>query len=210
MSINSVVNSTYSSSLWGLDINLAEKDAAGASSASKSSSSSTSAKASSYGSGSSAIHALSSVLSSIMDDMGLASGDKVSFQTLLSYRDKLQEEFTAGIRKGLQEAGVADDANFRLVSGPNGSGIQVITDHPDKALIEKYIKDHPELVRQFEKLQSLHKLDEARQSRQIDIKAIRERIQMESMSAWWSADTSSFMAFTPQGAAFYSGINAIA
>lgn len=144
-----------------------------------------------------------------MNDLGLNASDRVTFQTLRDYRDQLQDRFTGKLRGDLLEAGVDPDISFRLVSNSDGTGVKVISDHPDKEKIEQYFKDNPEMVQEFEKIQALNKMEEARKNQRIDIKTIKSRIQMESMTAWFS-DTSSIMAFSAQGAAYYSGINTIA
>lgn len=213
MSVSSIYNSSYgsvSSYLQGLGINLNDPDATdstGKSASAKSSKSSSTQNSLSSAAGSP--QNLAAAVSAAMNDLGLGATDKVTFQTLLDYRDQLQEQFTNKVKKGLLEAGVDKDANFRLVSGSDGTGIRVITDSPDKEKIEKYFEDNPEMVEEFEKIQALNKMEETRKSQKIDVKTIKSRLQMESMTAWFS-DTSSFMAFSAQGASYYSGINAIA
>lgn len=210
MSVPSIYNSSYgsvSTYLQGLGINLGDTDSTGKNSAAKNSAKSSSQNSLYSGVGSP--QNLSSAVASAMDALGLGANDKVTFQTLLNYRDQLQEQFTSKVRKDLLAAGVDKDVNFRLVSGSDGTGIQVIADSPDKEKIEKYFQDNPDMVKEFEKIQALNKIEETRKSQKLDVKTIKSRLQMESMSAWFS-DTSSFMAFSAQGAAYYSGINAIA
>lgn len=202
--------------LQGLGINLgdmANSDSTGKS-ASASSSSTASGKtastkqASAYGT-SSYTKNLAEAVNAAMDDLGLKSGDRVTFQTLSAYRTKLEEEFKQEVSVGLLAAGVDKDAEFRLAASSDGKGVQVISDSPDKEKIEKYFKDNPEMVEKFQKIQGLNKMEETRKSQRMDVNTIKDRLQMESMTAWFS-DSSSFMAFSSQGAAYYSGINTIA
>lgn len=218
MSVNSIYNSysSVSSMLQGLGINLNDlnnTDSTGKGSSSSSASSaggksSGSKQTGSYGTNS-LTQSLADAVKAAMDDLGLQSGDRVTFQTLSAYRSKLEEEFKQEVREGLLAAGVDKDAEFRLVSNSDGSGVQVISDSPDKEKIEKYFKDNPDMVKKFEKVQGLNKMEETRKSQHIDVNTIKNRLQVESMTAWFS-DSSSFMAFSGQGAAYYSGINAIA
>lgn len=211
MSISSLYNnssySSVSSLLQGLGINL--NDTASADSPAKNTSTKSAAKSSSLYAAAGSPQGLASAVQAAMDDLGLGASDRVTFQTLLDYRDQLQEQFTSEVRKGLLAAGVDPDVSFRLVSGSDGTGVQVITDSPDKEKIEQYFKDNPDMVKEFEKVQALNKMEETRKSQHIDVKSIKSRLQMEAMTTWFS-DTSSFMAFSAQGAAYYSGINAIA
>lgn len=211
MSVSSIYNSSYSSVsglLQGLGINLNDTDSTSSSGKSSSTTKSSSSASSLYSSAGSPQN-LAAALTAAMNDLGLNASDRVTFQTLRDYRDQLQDRFTGKLRGDLLEAGVDPDISFRLVSNSDGTGVKVISDHPDKEKIEQYFKDNPEMVQEFEKIQALNKMEEARKNQRIDIKTIKSRIQMESMTAWFS-DTSSIMAFSAQGAAYYSGINTIA
>ena len=152
---------------------------------------------------------LGASLQTVMDDMNLAGNAKISFQTLMDYRDQLNEVFEIELKLGLTEYGVDENVNFRLVSKPDGTGVRVITDHEDKTLVEKFFTDNPAMVRRFEQIQALDKMEETRKTQGIDVKAIRDRIQLESMTAWYSVN-SSFLSFAQQSLSYYSGINAIA
>lgn len=152
---------------------------------------------------------LNNSLQAVMDDLKLSGNSKISFQTLMDYRDQLNEVFEMELKLGLKEYGVDENVNFRLISKPDGTGVRVITDHADKALVDKFFRDNPAMVRRFEQIQTLDKMEETRKTQGIDLKAIRDRIQLESMTTWYS-DNSPFMSFTQQSLAYYSGINAIA
>ena len=146
----------------------------------------------------------------IMDDMNLGANDKISFRTLAEYREKLQNSFTEQVKSELRELGLDENTKFSLTTGADGTSVNVVCDDADaKAVIEKYLKDNPDVVTTFKKIQSLNKLEESRKSRKIDVDAIRDRLQVESMTAWFST-TSSIASFYSGGAAYYSGINAIA
>ena len=213
MSVSSIYNnssySSVSSLLQGLGVNMNDTDAADSTSKSSSSGKSTKSSANSLYSVAGSPRNLAAAVKAAMDDLGLDANDKVTFQTLRDYRDQLQDRFTSKLRQELLEAGVDKDVSFRLVSGSDGTGVQVVTDSPDKEKIEQYFKYNPEMVEEFEKIQALNKMEETRKSQRLDVKSIKSRLQMESMTAWFS-DTSSFMAFSAQGASYYSGINAIA
>ncbi len=204
MSVSSITSGNPLALFRGLDIRLTEDGEAQAPAAAQSST-----RKNAYSAEPASASALAGALKGVMDDLGLSAKDNISFQTLMVYRDKLQAEFTDDVRLGLLAAGVDKDVEFRVAPGVDGRGIRVITDHPDKEKIEAFFKENPELAQTFEQIQSLNKMEEVRKSRHIDVNAIRDRIRLESMTAWFSANQS-FMAFSEQGAAYYSGINAIA
>lgn len=150
-------------------------------------------------------------VSSTLAGMGLGPNDKVTFSTILAYKDKLQNEFDTKVKDGLKKAGIDENAKFQLVSKEEG-GINVITDHADKAKIEKFFEDNPELVKEFNKIQALNNVEESRKQQQLDVNAIRQRIQIESMTAWFAGTGSgvnSIMNFSGGGASFATGINTL-
>lgn len=152
---------------------------------------------------------LQNAVSTTIAGMGLGPNDSVTFSTIIAYRDQLQSDFDTKVKEGLKKAGIAEDANFQLVSGENG-GIKVISDHPDKEKIEKFFKDNPDLVKQFEKIQALNNVEESRKHQNIDVNAMRKRIQIESMTAWYAntgMGTNAIMNFTGGETAFLNGIN---
>lgn len=215
MSIAGLSSYNNNAALWGMDFqNLNESNSKTKSSSTSTNGNANTSKASnaasaySYGA---SVSGLGAALSGAMDELGLSANDRITFQTLMSYRNKKQDDFTAQVKSDLKKLGVDEDVNFRLVSGDNGSGVKVISDDPEaQAAIEKYFKDNPKMVTNFEQIQSLNKMDDTRKKEQIDVQAIRSRIQLESMTTWYASDTNSFMAFSQQGAAYYSGVNAIA
>ena len=216
MSVNSIYTSSYASIstlFQGLTSGSTSTDTAATQQAQHSTtvtSSSASKLSSLYAGNSGTAQGLAAAVKAAMDDMNLSSTDKISFQTLMEYRDQLMSGFTEQVRTDLREAGVNEDVEFRLVSTQDGTGVQVLCDNADdKTIIEQYFTDNPDMVEQFEKLQGLSKMEETRKSQRIDVKSIQSRIQLESMTTWFSS-SSPLMAFSSMGVACYSGINTFA
>lgn len=153
---------------------------------------------------------LQQIVSATMDGMGLGPTDKVSFSTIIAYKNELQEDFDTKVKEGLKKTGLNENLKFQLVSGEEG-GIKVVADSPDKEKIEKFFEDNPKLVKQFEKIQALNNIEESRKQQGIDVSAIQQRIQVESMAAWYSnsgaGGVSSIMDFSGGQTSFLSGIN---
>ena len=213
MSISSIYNGyTNNASLWNFESLTAEKNSSRESSTSttRENLTVTPRGKNAYAYMNSSLSTLASALSGIMDDMNLGANDTVSFRTLAEYQKKLQSTFTEQVKSDLRKLGLDESTQFSLVATANGSGVNVLCDDAEaKAVIEKYLKDNPDVVTTFEKIQSLNKLEESRKSRQIDVDAIRNRLQMESMVAWFSTNNS-LASFYSGGAAYYSGVNTIA
>ncbi len=128
---------------------------------------------------------------------------------------KLQQYFNEhldygkNILSGLGKTGVDPNIKFQLTLDENGK-LVVVSDDPDKDKVQKYFDDHPELASKYEKIQALANLDAARKSMQISPTAMRKRIQVESMAAWWEGSgnsTSSIGDFMGGDLSFYSGLN---
>lgn len=153
---------------------------------------------------------MASMLSEVMSGMGLSSGDKVSFQDILNYRNSLKESFEQETKAGLRKLGVDENVNFQVVSDGNG-GIKVVTDSEDKAKIERFFADNPDLVKKFNQIESLTNVEAARKTQNLDVKATRRRIEVESMTAWFAGtgqSVSSIMDFSgAQSALLSAGLN---
>lgn len=155
--------------------------------------------------------ALLSTLSETLNAMGLGSNDSVRFNQILQYRNQIAAGFESKVKNDLKNLGVDEKVNFKLVMGEDG-GIDVITDHEDKAKIEKYFKDNPDMVKLFQQIQSLTNVEEARKAQGIDVKSIRQRIQVESMTAWFAntgQNVSSIMDFSGGSTALMAGLNKV-
>lgn len=161
--------------------------------------------------GNSTANALSSLVSETLAGMGLSAGDSVSFRTIMEYRDKLGKEFESKVKADLKELGVDENVKFQVVSNKDG-GVSIISDSPDKAKIEKYFADNPDMVKAFNKIQSLTNVEEARKSQNVDVAATRQRIQVESMTAWFTntgKGVSSIMDFTGGTSSLMAGLNKV-
>lgn len=89
------------------------------------------------------------------------------------------------LSKGLKNIGISPDVQFTLQVNANGS-VTVISDSPDKAKIQKFFDDNPALVKQYQQVEALSGLDDARKAMQASPSEMRKRIQIESMAAWWA------------------------
>lgn len=181
MSISSINTSSLYAARYGLDFNNLN---GGSQSTTSTAAAALRAAGNSYTT-STAASGVISTLGALLSGMGLGSSDKVTFQDLLNYREDLRQNFETTVKKGLREKGVDEDVKFQVVSDGNG-GVKIITDSPDKAKIEAYFVDNPKLVEQFNQIEALTNVEAARKSSKLDVKAMRQRIEVESMTAWFT------------------------
>ena len=181
MSISSINTSSLYAARYGLDFNNLN---GGSQSTTSTAAAALRAAGNSYTT-STAASGVISTLSALLSGMGLGSSDKVTFQDLLGYREDLRQNFETTVKKGLREKGVDEDVKFQVVSDGNG-GVKIITDSPDKAKIEAYFADNPKQVEQFNQIEAHTNVEAARKNSKLDVKAMRQRIEVESMTAWFT------------------------
>ena len=89
------------------------------------------------------------------------------------------------ISKGLRDLAIAPDVQFMLQVNADGS-VTVVSDSADTAKIQNFFNDNPGLVKQYQQIEALSGLDDARKAMQVAPSEMRKRIQIESMASWWA------------------------
>lgn len=200
----SSINNYYAAQAYGLDFNtLSGRTKTTGSSASGSASKQTG------GTASGGISSVASVLSEVLAGMGLSANDRVTFKEVLAYRDDMRKTFEQATKEGLRKAGVDENVKFQLVSDGKG-GVTVVTDSEDKAKIEKFFADNPDMVKAFNKIEALTNVEAARKSQSLDVKATRKRIEVESMTAWFAGtgqSIGSILDFSGGQSSLIAGLN---
>lgn len=203
------ISSIYSSyGTYGIDLSMKK-----AQEQAESGSSSSSASSSSSSSSSNTVTGLSldylSQLSAVLKEISPNASGKLTFSMVEDYRKDLEEEFSSKVRADLTKLGVDEDVEFRVVTNDKTGGVSVITDSEDKAKIEKYFKDNPDMVKDFQRIQTLSNLEKARKAEGYSAQDVKTRLQMEAMSAWWSEDgaSSQIMDYTADQATFLTGLS---
>jgi hypothetical protein len=177
------ISSGYGLNFWQLQQGNA--DNSGASGNTASAYQGRAASAAAYSSTNDMVSSLSTAIKQAMSTLGLGKNDRVTFATLNEARAKMEDAFTSQVKADLRDLGVDEDIEFRLVTNSQG-GVDVISTHPDAGMVEKYFEDNPDMVERFQEIQAMSNVEEARKASGYDIKAIRERIQVESMIDWFA------------------------
>ena len=160
----------------------------------------------------SAVQTVSAVVEltrAVMAKMGVGENDRVSFRQINAYREQMEQEYAEQLRKDFALLGVDPGISFQLKENEKG-GLTVSANHPDRDKIQKYFDDHPALVKQYKEIQTLANLEAARSRMDINPAELKKRLQIENMSAWWSAEGggASIMDVSSAGTGWFSGINA--
>lgn len=85
-----------------------------------------------------------------MDAMGVDKNSRVTFSQIQQYKSKLEEEFSAGIKKGLEGLGVAKDAAFTVTVAEDGK-VLVDSSHADKGKIQAWFDANPDYGKNIRK-----------------------------------------------------------
>ncbi len=113
------------------------------------------------------------------------------------------------IKRSLKNMGIAEDVDFRLtvVDGK----VVVNSTHPDADKVQALIDSSEEITKAYLQVDALAGLEGARKAMQIDPTAMRKRIQMESLVAWWDqTGTSSIGTFSSGNLSSFTGVNSVA
>lgn len=158
---------------------------------------------------SSTLQDLAGIAGAAMEAMGIGKNGRVSFGQITAYKEKLEKEYGEKMEADLAKLGVDPTIKFQLKLSADGK-MEVISDHADKAKVQKYFDDNPEMVKKYKEIQGLADLEAARKSMQVNPTDMRKRIQVEAMATWWDqagGSTNSIADFTGGDMSFYKGIN---
>ena len=123
------------------------------------------------------------------------------------YRKALEADFTKAVKADLAEMGVDPDIQFTLVMDAYGQ-VSVVSNHPDKAYIEEYLKDNPEMVDTFKHIQALSNLKRSQQRAAVQgnnfAKDMKASLQAEAVQAFFATTDNGGMDYFSQIANFGS------
>lgn len=146
-------------------------------------------------------------LSKALDAMKKAGYTRFSFNDVEDYRKQLEAKFSETVKADLKEMGVDPDIEFNLTMDAKGS-LSVISNHPDKAAVQAYFEDNPEMVDVFKHIQALSNLKKA-QTRAPDQAAeytrnLKLNLQAEAVQAFFATTDNNGMDYFNQIANFGS------
>ncbi|MBD5640818.1 MAG: hypothetical protein HDQ91_00165 [Desulfovibrio sp.] len=78
-----------------------------------------------------------------MDQMGLSSDARVTFSQIGKYREQLQSEFNAGVKKGLEESGISNLAALSFELDKNGAITAVGENAKDRKTAQAWLDANP-------------------------------------------------------------------
>lgn len=146
-------------------------------------------------------------LSKALDAMKQAGYTSFTFSDIENYRKTLESQFSSTVRSGLTEMGVDPDIEFNLVLDADGN-LKVITDHENKAFIERYFADNPEMGDEFKHIQALSNLkknqSKSPQAASEYTRNLKTNLQAEAVQAFFAATDNGGLDYFSQIAHFGS------
>lgn len=137
-----------------------------------------------------------------------SGSDAATNTTIQSILDKSTLGTT--LYDGMKNLAVGTDAKFTIKANSDGSVTVESSDAATKAAVQKFFDNNPTLVKKFNQIEALSGLDDARKSLQVSPTALRKRIEVESMAAWWSGSgnaNSYFGNYSNSNLSMLSGLN---
>ena len=122
-------------------------------------------------------------------------------------------EVEQSLRLGVSRTPLREALGRRAADGlvvQASARVTVVSDSADKAKIQQFFDDNPALVKQYQQIEALSGLDDARKAMQIAPSEMRKRIEVESMAAWWSGSDSSssyFGSYSDGNMSVLAGLN---
>lgn len=110
-------------------------------------------------------------------------GGKLTFDDIKAYREEKLEELRESVREGLEALGVDLSKDLNLSYDAN-TGKVLVSNHPDKAKVERFFESNPELTEEYARLLQLTKLTETADAK-ISAADMRRRVQAGMLSAWF-------------------------
>ncbi len=148
-------------------------------------------------------------LTRAIKELKAAGYSRVTYDDINDYRQTLEKKFSDTVRSDLKELGVDEKVQFSLVSGSDGSVKVVCSNAEEKAKIEKYLQDNPDMVKDFQYIQALSNFKRTAESPQVrdwpGMTQMKKTLQAQAVQAFFSMSESANMPWSSQIANFSTG-----
>jgi hypothetical protein len=129
---------------------------------------------------------LASEISSILDQIPKGDDNRLSFQEVQDYREKLGDKWDISVMADLKKLGVDVSKEFAMTYDPDTGKVTVPDSTKDAEIINKYFEDNPDKVKEFRDIIQLGKLTSTAAS-QLSQSQMMTSLRQQSL-AWWYAD----------------------
>lgn len=126
---------------------------------------------------------------SLLENIPRSNGDKLTFKDLADYKETLEKEWSEQFEADMTKLGVDTSIDIKLSVDSSTGVVTAQTGHPDKAAIDKYFRDNPEMAERFEEGAQLSKLTSTAE-RNLTPSELRQSLSAQSMSIWFESNSS--------------------
>jgi hypothetical protein len=148
-------------------------------------------------------------IEALLADIPRSNGDKLTFQDVADYRESRNKAWSERFEADMQALGVDTSIDIRLNLDAATGAVTAQKNHPDKAAIDKYFVDNPEMAEQFEEGVQLSKLTGTAE-RKLSTAELRQQLTTRSMAIWYEANSSASSLLSGGGMVMGQGTTAYA
>lgn len=112
------------------------------------------------------------------------TGNKLTMQDVINYRDSKREQLEETIRADLDKLGVDLDQDIDLAYDSSSGLVYCSSDHPDADLINRYFKANPELCEEYADALKLSRMTSLAEEK-MSPSQMRSALQQQAVSLWW-------------------------
>lgn len=128
-------------------------------------------------------------IESLLANIPRSNGDKLTFKDLADYKETLEKEWSEQFEADMTKLGVDTSIDIKLSVDSSTGVVTAQKGHPDKAAIDKYFLDNPEMAEKFEEGVQLSKLTSTAE-RNLTPSELRQSLTAQSMSIWFESNSS--------------------
>ncbi|WP_028571456.1 hypothetical protein [Desulfonatronum lacustre] len=139
-------------------------------------------------------------IESLLEDIPRSYG-KLTFQDVLNYKESREKEWSDSFKADMAALGVNTTTSLSLSLDPSTGLIEANGNHPDKAVVDQYFLDNPDMAEMFEKDVQLSKLTGIAE-RKLSPMELRQSLSMQNMAVWFESSLSSSSLFAGGGMVF--------
>lgn len=132
---------------------------------------------------------LTSEIYSLLDQIPKGDDNRLSFQEVEDYREKLGDKWDAEVMADLKKLGVDVSKEFVMSYDPDTGKVTVPTDTKNADIINQYFVDNPDKVEEFYTIVQLGKLT-ATASSTLSQSEMMTSMQQQSLAWWYGNNTS--------------------
>jgi hypothetical protein len=153
------------------------------------------------------------LIDDLLSNVPRTSNGRLTFDNVINYRKGQEKAWDERFKADMAEKGIdTEKSGLSLSLDPSSGKVSANANHPDKAAIDQYFIDNPDMAEQFAENVQLGKLTSLAE-RKLTLPELRRSLSTQSMSVWFEASAGASSLYTGGGMVFggsgasYAGLN---